>query len=138
MTNLTIRVAFFALAATLEMTSLTLAQTKQNANEQTSQQSNEPVFMVVEKQPQFSGGSLERSRFFAQNLKIPKTSKTRRVVLSFIVNTDGSLQDVSIVKGQSPEYDREVLRVAKSMPNWIPGSQAGKLIRVKYSLPVEI
>jgi protein TonB len=69
---------------------------------------------------------------------MPKAAKkSRRIFVSFIVNTDGNLQDVVIAKGLSPEYDQEVLRVALSMPNWIPGSQSGKLIRVKYILPVE-
>lgn len=117
---------------------VTVAQTKQLKSEQTLRQSNEQVYMVVEKQPEFPGGSLQCSKFFAQNLKIPKLMTTRRVFVSFIVNADGSLQDVLIAKGQGPEYDQEVLRVAKSMPNWIPGSQSGKSIRVKLILPVEI
>ncbi|MHA4741262.1 energy transducer TonB [Dyadobacter sp. MSC1_007] len=116
----------------------TFGQDTQHKTEQTPGQSSEPVFMVVEKQPEFPGGKFERSKFFAQNLNIPKIAKkSRRVLVSFIVNTDGSLQDVVIAKGLSPEYDKEVLRVAQSMPNWIPGSQSGKLIRVKYILPVE-
>ncbi|MGN7889875.1 energy transducer TonB [Dyadobacter endophyticus] len=58
--------------------------------------------------------------------------------MSFVVNADGTLQNASIVKGRSPEYDLEVSRVPKSMPNWIPGSQFGKSTRVKYTLPVKI
>ncbi|WP_090380916.1 energy transducer TonB [Dyadobacter sp. SG02] len=137
MINLIIRAAFFAIAATLGISTLVVAQTKELKTE-TAQQSTEPVFMVVEKQPEFPGGSLERSRFFFRNLRIPKSIKRRRVFVSLIVNTDGSLQDVLIVKGQGPEVDQEVLRVAKLMPNWIPGRQSGKPIRVKYILPVEI
>jgi protein TonB len=59
------------------------------------------------------------------------------VFVTFIVNTDGSLEDVVIAKGLSPEYNQGVLRVAQSMPNWILCSQSGKLIRVKYILRME-
>jgi periplasmic protein TonB len=129
---------FVALAILTGASSQTFGQATQQKTEQGPAQSNEPVFMVVEKQPEFPGGEFERSKFFAQNLNKPKVArKSRRVIVSFIVNTDGTLQDVVIKKGLSPEYDQEVLRVAQSMPNWIPGSQSGKLIRVKYILPVE-
>jgi periplasmic protein TonB len=133
-----IKSIFVALVILTGAGSQTFGQATQHKTEHSSAQSSEPVYMVVEKQPEFPGGQLERSKFFAQNLNIPKIAKkSRRVIVSFIVNTDGSLQDVVIKKGLSPEYDQEVLRVAQSMPNWIPGSQSGKLIRVKYILPVE-
>lgn len=129
---------FFALAILTGAGSQAFGQDPQHKTEQAPAQSSEPVYMVVEKQPEFPGGKFERSKFFAQNLSIPKTAKKSRwIYVSFIVNTDGSLQDVVIKKGVSPEYDQEVLRVAQSMPNWIPGSQSGKLIRVRYILPVE-
>lgn len=140
MKNLTRRHISFTLTVILGTTPPVLAQTqtKELKTEKALHQSSEPIFMVVEKQPEFPGGNLERMRFFTRNLRIPKTTKPRRVIVSFVVNTDGTLQDISILKGQTSEYDLEVLRVAKSMPNWIPGSQSGKSIRVKYILPVEI
>jgi protein TonB len=129
---------FVALAIFTGTGSQIFGQDTQHKTEQAPAKFSEPVFMVVEKQPEFPGGKFERSKFFAQNLTMPKAAKkSRRIFVSFIVNTDGNLQDVVIAKGLSPEYDQEVLRVALSMPNWIPGSQSGKLIRVKYILPVE-
>lgn len=100
-------------------------------------QRNEPVFTVVEKQPEFPDGEIARKKFFASNLNIPASGKKRKMFVSFIVNTDGSLQDIAIAKSRDPEYNEEVLRVAKLMPDWIPGKQSGKAIRVKYMLAVD-
>ena len=97
--------------------------------------------MVVEKQPEFPGGEDARKKFIAENLLTPKSTSehkiTGRVFISFIVNTDGSRQDVAILKSLSPEYDKEALRVINAMPKWTPGSQSGKTVHVKYLLPIE-
>lgn len=61
---------------------------------------------------------------------------TGRVLVSFIVDTDGSITDVALMKSLSPEFDNEAMRVVKAMPKWIPGKQKGKPVRVKYAIPV--
>ena len=95
---------------------------------------DEPVFTIVEVQPEFPGGLEAKRKFFSQNLLIPKIKPELKgwVLISFIVNADGGLQDVTLFKSLYPEYDREALRVVKLMPKWIPGRQSGKRMRVKY------
>ncbi|HEV7379570.1 MAG TPA: energy transducer TonB [Dyadobacter sp.] len=107
----------------------------------TTKRSEERVFTVVEKQPEFPGGENARKEFIAENLLTPKSTPEHkingRVFISFIVNTDGSRQDVTILKSLSPEFDKEALRIINLMPTWTPGSQSGKLVRVKHLLPIE-
>jgi protein TonB len=122
--------------------SLVLAQvgTAKSDVQKVKETADERVFMVVEHQPKFPGGLAARSKFFSQNLVLPKTvldMKTKKVFVSFIVNVDGSLQDIALLKSLHEEYDQEALRVVNLMPKWVPGSQSGKKVRVKYILPVE-
>lgn len=100
---------------------------------------DEPIFMVVEVQPEFPGGLEAKRKYFSENLVIPKFKPELRgwVTISFVVNADGSLQDITLFKSLHPEYDKEALRVVNLMPKWIPGRQSGKKMRVKYIQPVE-
>nr|WP_295927571.1 TonB family protein [uncultured Dyadobacter sp.] len=106
---------------------------------QTETKSEEPIFMIVEQQPEFPGGDEARRKFFSQNLKTPKsaTNAKGKVFVSFVVNKDGTLQDQTLFKSLSDEYDQEALRVVKLMPKWIPGRQSGRALRVRCILPVE-
>lgn len=99
------------------------------------------VFTFVEQMPQFPGGDKALEKFHKENLKEPKVAKANRkqgrVVAYFIVGTDGTLQEITILKPLAPEYDEEVLRFLKSMPPWIPGKQNGITVRVRYMFPVD-
>ncbi|MBQ7649003.1 MAG: energy transducer TonB [Paludibacteraceae bacterium] len=91
--------------------------------------------------PQFPGGQQALFKYLSENVKYPAIAKENRiqgrVICQFVVNKDGSITDVEVVRsGGDPSLDREAVRVIKSMPNWIPGRQKGKPIRVKYSVPV--
>ena len=99
----------------------------------------ERIYMVVEKQPEFPGGEQAKKKFFSRNLVTPKNAPKMkgRVFVSFVVNRDGSLQDVTIFKSLHAAYDQEALRVVLSMPKWNPGMQSGRTLRVKYMQPVE-
>jgi len=99
----------------------------------------ERIYMVVEKQPEFPGGEQAKKKFFSRNLVTPKNAPKMkgRVFLSFVVNKDGSLQDVTVLKSLQAAYDQEALRVVLSMPKWNPGMQSGRALRVKYTQPVE-
>lgn len=103
--------------------------------------SEERYFTVVEQQPEFPGGAEARKKFIIENLVIPQSAPNQKITgkafISFIVNTDGSRQDVTLVKSLSAEHDKEALRVVNAMPQWTPGSQSGKMVRVKYMLPIE-
>ena len=95
---------------------------------------------VVEYPPTFPGGSQALLDFLRENTKYPEQAKKDsikgRVVLSFVVETDGGITDLKVVRGVHPLLDEEALRVAKLMPKWEPGYQNGTPVRVKYNIPV--
>ena len=98
------------------------------------------IFEVVEVQPQFPGGNAALQKFLAENIRFPIEAKERgiqgRVVVQFVVNTDGSIQDVQVVRGVDPLLDREAVRVVQAMPRWTPGQQRGQNVRVRFALPI--
>ena len=98
------------------------------------------IFQVVEEQPLFPGGMQEMMKFLQQNIKYPKEAqeqgKQGRVIVQFVVNKDGSITGDSVVRSVDPLLDAEALRVVRSMPNWTPGKQKGKPVRVRFTLPV--
>ena len=98
------------------------------------------VYDVVEEPPSFSGGQTALMSWLAENIHCPSTCKSisGRVVLSFIVETDGTLSNIQIVRNLDTEFDEECIRVVKAMPKWIPGKQYGQAVRVKYNLPLTI
>lgn len=102
--------------------------------------SEEYVFITVETMPQFPGGDAAVMEYIKNNLIYPETAKENSiqglVTVSFFVETDGSISEVTVVKGISPELDAEAIRLIKSMPKWTPGTQRGKPVRVKYTIPV--
>ncbi len=98
------------------------------------------VFDVVEQMPSFPGGPAALMTYLSQNTKYPVVAQENgvqgRVVVSFVVERDGSITDVRVVRSVDPSLDKEATRVVKSMPNWIPGKQNGSTVRVKYNVPV--
>lgn len=98
------------------------------------------VFQVVETMPSFPGGDASLFKFLSDNVKYPVIAQENgiqgRVICQFVVNRDGSIVDVEVVRPVDPSLDKEAIRVIKSMPNWSPGKQRGKAVRVKYTLPV--
>jgi hypothetical protein len=95
-------------------------------------QQDEPVFTVVEQMPEFPGGAISMHRYINANVKEREFAPNTRV--SFIVNTDGSIQDVTIIESQCPKCDEALIKAIKSMPRWRPGSQSGRKVRVRYVL----
>jgi len=98
------------------------------------------VFQVVETMPSFPGGDQALFKFLGDNVKYPVIAQENgiqgRVICQFVVNRDGSIVDVEVVRPVDPSLDKEAIRVIKSMPSWSPGKQRGKSVRVKYTLPV--
>lgn len=98
------------------------------------------VFDVVEKMPSYPGGPGALQKWLAQNMTYPAAAAENgiegRVIVAFVVETDGSVSDVKIARGVDPSLDREALSVVKRMPKWIPGMQNGAPVRVKYNVPV--
>ena len=98
------------------------------------------VFDVVEQMPSFPGGPQALMEYLSNNVKYPVVAQENgvqgRVVVSFVVERDGSITDVKVVRSVDPSLDKEAVRVVKSMPRWIPGKQNGQAVRVKYNVPV--
>lgn len=88
--------------------------------------------------PSFPGGQEALLQFLKENVQWPDTESCvqGRVIVSFVVETDGSLSGIKVVKSLDPLFDKEALRVVKSMPKWIPGTQNGQPVRIKYAIPV--
>ena len=98
------------------------------------------VFDVVEEMPSFPGGNAALMSYLNSNTKYPVVAQENgvqgRVIISFVVERDGSISDVKVARSVDPSLDREAQRVVKSMPRWTPGKQNGQAVRVKYTVPV--
>ena len=98
------------------------------------------VFDVVEQQPQYPGGMGALNQWLGSNIKYPVMAAENgiegRVVVQFVVERDGSVSGVHVVRGVDPSLDKEATRVVSAMPKWIPGKQNGSAVRVKYTVPV--
>lgn len=101
---------------------------------------DEPVFSVVDEMPKYPGGLSALMSYLGRNIKYPTASQQRkeegRVIVEMIINADGRVVNPQIARSVSPLLDAEAIRVVSSMPKWEPGKQGGKIVSVKYNLPV--
>lgn len=102
---------------------------------------SEPVYVVVEQMPEFPGGKEALDQYIANNLLYPAIAKENgiqgRVICQFIVERDGAISDVVVVRSSGEvSLDKEAVRLIKSMPRWRPGRTRGKMVRVKYTVPI--
>ena len=99
------------------------------------------IFLIVEKQPEFPGGNQALAKYLRDNIKYPQLAKETGiegfVYVSFVVEPDGKVAHVEVVRHLGGGCDEEALRVVKNMPKWIPGSQRGRNVRVRFSLPIK-
>lgn len=99
------------------------------------------IFMVVESMPEFPGGEAALYKFLAENIKYPQMAKESgiqgRVFVTFVVERNGKVTDVRVLRGIGGGCDEEAIRVVQNMPSWAPGKQRGKSVRVQYNLPVK-
>jgi protein TonB len=104
------------------------------------EEKEEEIFQVVENQPEFPGGMAELMKYLQKNIKYPSICQEQgiqgRVIVQFVVNSDGSIVDPQVIKPVNPYLDKEALRVVSTMPKWKPGEQRGKKVRVRFTLPV--
>ena len=102
--------------------------------------SNENVFEVVDQMPSFPGGTAALMQWLSNHIKYPKEAEDEevqgRVICTFVVEKDGSISNVRVVRSVAPSLDKEAVRVLKAMPKWIPGMHKGESVRVKYLTPV--
>ena len=98
------------------------------------------VWEIVEQKPQFPGGEAALMKYIRDNMQYPSIAQENgiqgRVVVRFVVSKDGSVRDVTVMRGVDPSLDKEAIRVVKSLPNFIPGKQNGHAVNVYYILPV--
>ena len=101
---------------------------------------NDTVLSICEVMPEFPGGVEKFMEFLSGNIKYPETAKDKnisgRVFIQFVIEKDGSVTNVKVMKGIGGGCDEEAVRVVKSMPKWKPGMQDGKPVRVSYNLPI--
>ncbi|SUB77682.1 energy transducer TonB [Porphyromonas macacae] len=100
----------------------------------------EKIFTVVEKNPEFPGGINEMYKYLRENINYPQIAADNgvqgKVHLGFVVERDGSITQIQVIRGVDPELDKEAIRVVKSMPKWKPGQQQGRPVRCRFTLPV--
>ena len=117
-----------------------LGLTTVNAQKTVVAEKNQQVFDVVEQMPEYPGGIQARFEYLQQNVKYPEDAKNQkvegRVIATFVVETDGTINNVEVVKPAFPSLDAEAVRVLSAMPKWTPGMQSGKVVRVKYTVPI--
>lgn len=127
--NVSLKVALMMLVLLFSFMTST-AQTKKN----------NMVYDVVEVMPQYPGGQIAMLKYIMKNIKYPKQIMEEgiqgRVTVSFIVEKDGRVSNVRLLRSVQPSLDKEAIRVVKSMPKWTPGKQNGKPVRVRFNLPV--
>ena len=102
------------------------------------EQNTDSVCLLPEEDPEFPGGVKAALQFIRENLQYPNTGADVEgsVIISFIVEKDGSLTNLEVHRSLYPPFDKEALRVVKLMPKWIPGKQDGKAVRSKYTIPI--
>jgi len=123
-------------AATAPVTKNAMSASKRAVIDYDSQ----AVFTIVEEMPSFPGGDIERNKFLAKNIVYPQQASENgiqgTVYVSFIVDTDGKIEDVKILRGIGGGCEEEALRVVKLMPRWKAGRQDGKTVRILYTMPI--
>lgn len=114
--------------------------TSQATSKTVTETTEQEIFKVVEKMPSFPGGDEMLIEYIKKNLKYPQAAMDAgtqgRVFVSFVVEPDGSISNVKVLRGIGSGCDEEAVRVIKSMPKWEPGKQMGQTVRVSYNLPV--
>ncbi len=98
------------------------------------------IFLVVEEQPEFPGGMTKLMEYLRNNIKYPQIAKENgiqgKVFVSFVVDPNGKVTRIKVVRGVDPALDAEAIRVVENMPPWKPGKQRGKPVYVQYNLPI--
>ncbi len=114
--------------------------TRVPAQEAKSDPNKETVFMIVEQMPEFPGGEQALRDFIVKNVQYPEEAKkagiSGKVFVNFVIDENGKVIMCKVVRGVSPLLDQEALRVTKEMPDWTPGKQKGKAVKVSYTMPI--
>ncbi len=124
----------------LTRTILTLFILSSNTAAIAQTDSQPQVYTIVEQKAEFVGGNEALNTYIASNLSYPETARDKGiqgvVYVSFVILETGKVSDVKVLRGIGGGCDEEAVRVVNSMPDWIPGSQRGKAVRIRYNLPI--
>ena len=142
-----VRVKLLAVVPVALLALVAFAQPKvQQAVQQVEEESRQTLIVhvkpldVTDVMPEFPGGPVELAKYLSSHIIYPKDAEENgmqgRVIVTFVVNTDGSISDAAVVRSISPSLDEEAIRVIESMPKWKPGLQNGEKVRVKYTVPI--
>ncbi len=105
-----------------------------------SSPAKDSIFSSVETMPQFPGGESKLFRFLSQNIRYPAYARENGIMgavyVTFVVEEDGTLNNIDVIKSPHKSLSEEALRVVQLMPKWIPGMQDGKIVKVRYNLPI--
>ena len=125
---------FFVFVALISFTSKAVGQ------DNSSKQSQEEVFLVVDEMPQFPGGLDSLMRFLGKSIQYPTEAEQNKIegmcIVSFVIDTDGAIKSVDCIKDIGGGCGEESKRVVMSMPNWKPGIHKGESVKVKFNLPI--
>ena len=109
--------------------------------EEPLQKADTDIFPVVEKMPEFPGGQKAMMNFLVENIKYPENARKEgisgRVFITYVVEKDGKISNIKLLRGFHPDCDKEALRVVSLMPDWKPGTEKGKPVRVQFNLPIK-
>ena len=109
-------------------------------HQQVADATEDEILIKVEQNPEFPGGNAALMKYLGENIVYPVVAQENnikgRVTLKFVVDKDGAVSKIQILKGIDPLLDKEAIRVVQSMPKWIPGKQNGKNVNVWFTLPV--
>jgi protein TonB len=112
----------------------------QSTDKKAASAMTEGAYQVVDVMPEFPGGDTTLLKYIADSTRYPKDAKTRaiqgKVIVRFMVNANGSVSEVSVLKGVSPSLDQESVRVVKTLPKFTPGKLNGKNVPVWYMIPI--
>ena len=102
--------------------------------------STEAPYTVVEQMPEYPGGESALRKYLSSNVKYPQIATENgvqgKVYVNFVVDKNGGISNVKVVRGVDSSLDQEAVRVIKMMPKWIPGKQNGETVRVSYTVPI--
>ena len=108
--------------------------------EEEEEEEEAQIFTVVESMPTFPGGDVARIKYLNENIQYPQMARESgiqgRVFVTFVVEKDGSVTDVRVLRGIGGGCDEEAVMVIKNMPKWVPGKQRGKPVRVQFNMPI--
>ncbi len=109
-------------------------------NTDITKKDSSPLFTIVEQMPECIGGNIARNRFLSENIHYPQSALKNgiqgTVYVHFIIEKDGSISDIKVLKGIGGGCDEEAIRVLSIIPKWIPGRQNGKTVRVLFNTPI--